>query len=294
MNRIFKLLPKEIVDKIDKVKEKELIEEIRISIGKKIHIIIKGKEVILPYIIADSEIKGIIQKISNYSLYAIEDELKQGYVTIEGGHRIGIAGQCVIENRSVKTIKHISSLNIRIAREIVGCSNKIMKELVTNGCINNTLIISPPRCGKTTILRDISRNISDGYNLLNLKGRRVVIIDERSEIASCHKGIPQMRVGERTDVYDNCTKDDGLMMAIRTMSPDVIVCDEIGSTKDVEGIEIAFNSGVNVICTLHGNSINDLYNREVFRKIINQKLIKKVIILSNKNGPGSIEEIYNL
>ncbi|MGL4451489.1 MAG: stage III sporulation protein AA [Sarcina sp.] len=294
MEKILRLLPQSISTKFFSMSEKTGVEEIRLNIGKNLRMIVKGKEVIKPYVVTNEDIKMIIQKISNYSLYAVEEEVRQGYITIEGGHRIGLAGQCVIENKMIKTIKHISSLNIRVAREIIGCSNKVMKHIVLNGRIENTLIISPPRCGKTTLLRDISRNISDGYSPLSLKGKRVVIIDERSEIASCYRGVPQMKVGERTDVYDNCLKDEGLMMAIRTMSPDVIVCDEIGSESDIEGIVMAYNSGVNIICTLHGNDIEDLYKREVFRNILDQGLIKKVIVLSAKNGAGSIEAVYDV
>ncbi|MGL4655373.1 MAG: stage III sporulation protein AA [Sarcina sp.] len=294
MDKILRLLPQSISKNIFEISDKDGIEEIRLSIDKKIRVIIKGREIVKPYIVTNEDIKIIIQKISNYSLYAIEEELRQGYITIEGGHRVGIAGQCVIENKMIKTIKHISSLNIRIAREVLGCSDKIMKYIVSNGRIKNTLIISPPRCGKTTLLRDISRNISNGYSSLSFKGKRVVIIDERSEIASCYRGVPQMKVGERTDVYDNCLKDEGLMMAIRTMSPEVIICDEIGSKSDIDGIVMAYNSGVNVICTLHGNNIEDLYKRDVFKNVLEQGLIEKVIILSSKNGAGNIEAIYDV
>ena len=294
MDKVLRLLPQNISKNILDISDKNAIEEIRLNIGKKLRMIVRGREVIRPYVVTNEDIKIIIQKISNYSLYAVEEEIKQGYITIEGGHRVGLAGQCVIENKMIKTIKHISSLNIRIAREIIGCSDKVMKYIISNGRVKNTLIISPPRCGKTTLLRDISRNISDGYSRLSLKGKRVVIIDERSEIASCYKGIPQMKVGDRTDVYDNCLKGEGLIMAIRTMSPEVIICDEIGSKSDIEGIIMAYNSGVNVICTLHGNDIEDLYKREVFKNILTQGLIEKVIVLSSRNGAGNLEAVYDL
>ncbi|MGL4761530.1 MAG: stage III sporulation protein AA [Sarcina sp.] len=294
MDKILRLLPKSISNSVLEFKDKEGIEEVRVGIGKKLRIIARGKEVIKAYVITHEDVKVIIQKISNYSLYAVEEEIRQGYITIEGGHRVGLAGQCIIQNNTTKTIKHISSLNIRVAREIIGCSDKIMKYIVSDGKVKNTLIISPPRCGKTTLLRDISRNISDGYKPLSLIGKRVVVIDERSEIASCYRGVAQMQVGERTDVYDNCLKDEGLMMAIRTMSPEVIVCDEIGSQKDIEGIVMAYNSGVNVICTLHGNDIEDLYKRDVFKDILKQKLIEKVIVLSSRTGAGSVEAVYDV
>ncbi|MGL5823217.1 MAG: stage III sporulation protein AA [Sarcina sp.] len=294
MHRVLKVLPKEIESLITADLDKDTIEEIRVSIGKQVRILKRGKEEFKSYKVTAIDIKNIIQKISNYSLYAIEEELKQGYITIEGGHRVGVAGQCIIENNSVKTIKNISSLNIRIAREILGCSNKLIDYIVNNGQLYNTLIVSPPKCGKTTLLRDLSRNISNGVSKLNFDGKRVVIIDERSEIASCYKGVPQMNVGERTDVYDNCVKEEGIMMAIRTMSPEVVICDEIGSRKDIEGLISAANSGVSIICTLHGNGIEDLYKRENLKIMLEENLIKKVIVLSSKKGAGSIEGVYDV
>lgn len=294
MERILKLLPKALVDEINSLAVSNYIEEIRISAFKPLIVIARGKEMISSYKVTTENIKSIVQKISNYSLYAFEDEIRQGYITIEGGHRVGISGQCIIENNKVKTIKYISSLNIRVAREIVGCSNKVMKYILDGENINNTLIVSPPKCGKTTLLRDITRNISNGYSDLNFKGKRVAVIDERSEIASSYRGIPQMNIGIRTDVYDNCVKDEGILMAIRTMAPDLIICDEIGTNKDIEGLTMAFNSGVNIICTLHGNNVEDVYSRTVFRDILQNKLIKKIIVLSNKKGIGTIESVYNV
>ena len=294
MERILKLLPKALVDEINSLAISNYIEEIRISAFKPLIVIARGKEMISSYKVTTENIKSIVQKISNYSLYAFEDEIRQGYITIEGGHRVGISGQCIIENNKVKTIKYISSLNIRVAREIVGCSNKVMKYILDGENINNTLIVSPPKCGKTTLLRDITRNISNGYSNLNFKGKRVAVIDERSEIASSYRGIPQMNIGIRTDVYDNCVKDEGILMAIRTMAPDLIICDEIGTKKDIEGLIMAFNSGVNIICTLHGNNVEDVYSRTVFRDILQNKLIKKIIVLSNKSGIGTIESVYNV
>lgn len=294
MERIIKLLPKNIAEQIMRSSNKEFIEEIRLSIGKPIIIIAKGCEQLKTYKVTSDDIKIIMQKISNYSLYAFEDEIRQGYITIDGGHRVGISGQCIVDKNSIKTIKYISSLNIRIAREVIGCSDKIMEHILDGQKIKNTLIVSPPKCGKTTLIRDVSRNLSNGYKKLSFAGKRVAIIDERSEIASSHRGVPQMNVGIRTDVYDNCVKDEGMIMAIRTMAPDVIVCDEIGTKKEVEGLTMAFNSGVSIICSTHGNSIEEVYKRRVFRELLEDKLINKIIVLSNRNGVGSIESIYNV
>lgn len=249
---------------------------------------------IFNYEISREDIKVIIQKISNYSLYAFEEDIRQGYITIQGGHRVGLAGQCVIENNSIKTIKNITSLNIRVCREIIGCSNNIMNSLVEKNKINNTLIISPPKCGKTTLLRDITRNISNGMMELSLTGKRTVVIDERSEIAACYKGIPQMNVGLRTDVYDNCIKSDGMMMAVRGLSPEVIICDEIGTYKDMEGLMMAYNSGVSIVATLHGRNVEELYKRPVFREIVENKIIDKVVVLSGRRGVCTLEGIYKV
>ena len=192
-----------------------------------------------------------------------------------------------MDNGKVKTIRNISSLNIRICREILGCSKKVMKYIVEDKKVLNTLIISPPKCGKTTILRDIARNLSDG-------GKKISIIDERSEIAASYLGVPQMKVGIRTDVLDNCLKSEGLIMAIRSLSPEIIICDEIGTLKDIEALIMAFNSGVNIIVTLHGESIDDLTNRSVFKELLENNVVERVILLSNREGVGTVENVYSL
>nr|WP_242862447.1 stage III sporulation protein AA [Clostridium massiliamazoniense] len=289
-----RFLSKPIIDEVKSDRDFKSIEEIRIAIGKPIIVLKNNKEIIKNYRVTAEDMKSIIQRVSNYSIYAFEEEIKQGYITIEGGHRIGISGQCVIENGAVKTIKHIGSINIRVAREVIGCSNKLMKEIIDGNRINNTIIISPPKCGKTTLLRDITRNISNGYAPLKFEGKRTTVIDERSEIASCYRGIPQMNVGIRTDIYDNCIKSQGIIMAIRTMAPEVVVCDEIGTNKDIEALIMAYNSGVNVIVTIHGNEVEDIYKRPVFKDILDNKMIKKIIVLSNKDGIGTVESIITL
>lgn len=263
------------------------IEEIRIGIERPLILISHNKEILTSYITSEEDLNYIIQRISNFSLYAYEEEIKQGFITIKGGHRVGIAGECVMENNKIKTIRNISSLNIRICREVIGASKNIMKFIFENNKVNNTLIISPPRCGKTTLLRDIARSLSD-------KGKRVAVIDERSEIAGCYKGIPQMNIGIRSDVLDNCLKSQGMIMAIRSLAPEVIICDEIGSKEDIDALVMAFNSGVSVISTLHGFDIEDLFFRTVFKDLLDNKILDSVIVLSNKDKIGSIKSIYKM
>lgn len=293
-DEIIRILPEKIGNEIKNFIREGNIQEIRIKVGKPIILILSDEEKILDYITTNDEVKGILVKISNYSLYAYEEEIKQGYITIKGGHRVGIAGECVISNGEIKTIKNISSLNIRISKAVVGSSKKIMPLITGGDRIYNTLIISPPKCGKTTILRDIAKNISNGMYAVGLKGKKVVVIDERSEIAACYNGVPQMDVGIRTDVLDNCLKKTGMIMAIRSLSPDVLICDEIGTLGEVEALNMAFNSGVNIVVTVHGFDIEDIYSRKVFKELIDESIIERVVVLSSRKGAGTIERIYKI
>ncbi|MGL5353133.1 MAG: stage III sporulation protein AA [Clostridium sp.] len=291
---ILKVLPLKISNEVSKYFEIDEVQEIRIKVGKQVILNSFKVERILNTIITVEDIKQILVKISNYSLYAYEEEIKQGYITIKGGHRIGIAGECVVVSETIRTIKNISSLNIRICREVLGSSNEVMKYISKYNRIYNTLIVSPPKCGKTTILRDIARNISSGMGIINLSGKKVSIIDERSEIAACFNGVPQMDVGIRSDVLDNCLKKDGMIMAIRSLSPEVLICDEIGSRGDIEALLMAFNSGVNIVVTLHGFSIEDIYKRKVFSELLDNSILDRIVVLSNRNGVGTIENIYEV
>lgn len=291
---IISIFPNKIANILEERLNKDQIYEIRIKSHKPILIYSKHGESVINYTPSKDDLKSILQKISNYSLYAYEEDIRQGFITIKGGHRIGIAGECVMEKGEVKTIRNISSLNIRICREIIGCSDKIINFIASENRIYNTIIISPPKCGKTTILRDIARNISNGIPALGTKGRKVVVVDERSEIGACHFGIPQSDLGIRTDVLDNCLKREGLIMAIRSLSPEVIVCDEIGTKGDIDALMMAFNSGVNIVTTIHGFSVEDLYRRKVFGDLLNNEILERAIILSNNHGIGTIENVFSL
>jgi len=291
---ILKVLPQNISKLIKDILLEKQVQEIRIKIDKPIIINLAKGEILLPYVVKEEDMKQILVKISNYSLYAYEEEIKQGYITIRGGHRIGIAGECVLVKGEIRTIRNISSINIRICREVIGCSNELMKYISYNDRVYNTLIVSPPKCGKTTILRDIARNISEGMPIIGLRGKKVSIIDERSEIAACYNGVPQLNIGVRSDVLDNCLKREGMIMAIRSLSPDILICDEIGTKGDIEALNMAFNSGVNVVVTIHGYNIEDIYNRNIFKDLLDNKILERIVILSNRNKVGNIEKIYSV
>ncbi|AKF95290.1 stage III sporulation protein AA [Brevibacillus laterosporus] len=238
----------------------------------------------------DSSVK-LLNQISQHSLYALEEELRRGYITVVGGHRIGIAGRVVLEHGDVKGIRDITSFNIRIAREKKGVARDILAYLFDQGQFQSTLVISPPQCGKTTLLRDLARSISYGNEWSSSK--KVGIVDERSEIAGCYNGIPQRDVGPRTDVLDACPKAIGMMMMIRSMSPDLIVVDEIGRQEDSEAIWEALHAGVGVLCSAHGISLEDIAKRPTISRLIKERVFKRYVILSRKHGAGTIDGLYD-
>lgn len=242
------------------------------------------------YIISEEDIFRTIASISDNSLYAFEEEIRRGFITIPGGHRVGLAGQVVIERYDVKTIKDFSGICIRIAREKKGCAEPLLKMVCSKkGMASNTLIISPPRCGKTTILRDLARLLSNGSPYCS--PHNVVIVDERSELAGSYRGLAQLDVGVRTDVLDSCPKALGMIMAIRSLSPQVVVTDEIGRKEDVEAIQECINAGVAVICTIHAKNLQELEARPLIRNLIHTGAFQLGIVLSRKRGPGTVEEI---
>ncbi|MCR3760230.1 stage III sporulation protein AA [Clostridium felsineum] len=290
---IFSILPEKVEREVKRISDYNDLQEIRVKVNKPLIIQIGKREIISNYIVTKEDLRKSFNVMSGYSIYSVEDELKQGYITIKGGHRVGICGDCVLEGNKIKTIKSISSLNIRICKEIIGCSNSIIKKITHNNTIFNTIIISPPNCGKTTLLRDITRNISYGMNNIDFKGKKVCVIDERSEIGACLNGINQMDIGIRTDIMDNCPKSIGIMMAIRSMAPEVIICDEIGTYEDIKSILTAVNCGVKLVTTIHGFGIEDLFKRDVFKDAINNNVFERAIVLSGKNGMGTVEYIYN-
>lgn len=268
----------------------EQLQEIRLRIGCPLILNISGKEYILSLYVTELQVRETLDYISNYSLYAYENELKQGFITIKGGHRVGMAGQVLIENGRVKNLKYISSLNIRVSHEILGCADKLFPFVTYENQIYHTLIISPPRCGKTTLLRDLIRQISDGNEFL--KGRTVGVVDERSELAGCYQGIPQNHMGMRTDVLDACPKAEGMMMLIRSMAPQVIAVDEIGALEDIQAIKYAMHCGCKMIATVHGESFDEIKRKPLFEQMIREQCFERYIVLNNRIKVGDIMEIF--
>ena len=262
-------------------KIKDELQEIRIRIDRPLILKLRDKELIVEYKITQNEILQIVERLCENSIYAYKKQLCDGYITIRGGHRVGITGTAVVENGEIINIKYITSLNFRIAREVPNCSNRIIGQVIDikNQTIFNTLIVSPPGKGKTTMLRDLIRNLSNGVSGINFKGKTCGVVDERGEIAAMYRGSPQNDVGIRTDIIDKVSKSKGIKIIIRTMAPEIIACDEIGGSEDIQAIEEAMLSGVKGIFTMHGKTIEDVHANRHIKKLIDEKIIEKIIFI---------------
>ena len=285
MDEILLYFPLHIREKMRNIDFTNL-EEIRIRNNRPIFLKVGQSEQQVNYIINTNDVLEILQKICDNSIYTYQNQICNGYITIKGGHRIGITGNIVIKDGQVTNISHIYSLNFRIARQVIDCSNKILESVLDlkNNTVFNTIIISPPGRGKTTILRDLIRKISDGIPEISFNGINVGVVDERGEIAAMYKGIPQNDIGRRTDILDNIPKDIGMKMLIRSMNPKVIVADEIGSTKDIEAIKYAICSGVKGVFTAHGNGLKDIINNPTLNELYITDGIERVLAIDeNRN-----------
>lgn len=271
------------------------IEEIRIRVNKKLVLKTSEGKKILEYIVMPQEVQQIFEKICENSIYSYKKQICEGFITLKGGHRVGITGNCVFEEGKVININYISSLNFRIAREKRECSNNIIPYIVDleNKDIFNTLIASKPGCGKTTVLRDIIRKISNGLIEFGIEAKNCGVVDERGEIAAMYKGVTQNDVGILTDVVSNISKHQGMQMLIRSMAPEIIACDEIGSKEDVQAINYAICSGVKGIFTIHASHIEELILNPNIIELLNKNIVERIIFLDDKIK-GNLKQIYKL
>lgn len=293
MNLITKYFPKHIKEALENnISEEEvnIIEEIRIRINLPIIVKLAKKEKIIDYKVSTEDINYIFQKICENSIYAYQNQIANGFVTIKGGNRVGIVGTAVVQNGKVTNLNYVSGLNFRIAQEIIGCSNKIMPNIIRGETIYNTLIIAMPGMGKTTLLRDIIRNLSNGFTDGNtkIKGQNISVIDERGEISATYRGGSQNDLGIRTDVLNDIPKAIGMKMAIRSMAPQIIAADEIGSVDDVNAIQYAICCGIKGIFTAHGNSVEDVKKNTELKSLIDNKIFEKFIIIKKEDGRRKI------
>ena len=240
-----------------------------------------------PYRPNEADISSTLERLCGHSFYAFADNIRAGFLTLPGGHRVGICGAVAVEDGRISAIKHVTGLNIRIAREVLGCADIAMPHLLDpGGNVRNTLIVSPPACGKTTLLRDIIRQISNSW-------ANVALVDERGEVSGAHLGAAQMDLGSRTDVLAGAPKADGMMMVLRSMSPDVIAVDELGSVDDGLAVELCSTAGVAIICTVHGGSFDDLRLKAHLSKLLDAGIFQRYIFLSRHPAAGSISKILD-
>ncbi|MCL2753005.1 MAG: stage III sporulation protein AA [Defluviitaleaceae bacterium] len=265
--------------------------EIRIRLGKPILARSTKGEIRVgsDYTTTSQDIMGMLEKMANHSLYAFDSEIKNGFITVAGGHRVGICGRVVLDGGKIKTMRNISGLTIRISRQIIGAGEHIAK-IVTDGRsplpLHNILIVSPPSSGKTTVLRDLIRILSNN-------GCNISVVDERSEIAGSHNGAAQNDLGARTDVLDAAPKAEGMLLMLRAMSPDVIAVDEIGHDADVDALLAIACCGVKIIATCHAENIEDLHKKPAFAPIIKNKIFERYIFLTAKPKPGTVKAVYD-
>lgn len=268
------------------------ITEIRLRTGQtssyRVCTAANNERIVTGKVVCDKEmINECINKFINYSYYAYEDEMKNGYITLSGGHRVGICGHIVTENGKVHLMRNISSVNIRHAREYKGIAAGLADKITApDGRIESTLIVSPPRCGKTTLVRDIVRTLSG-------RGYVVGVCDERSEIAGMRDGAPSFDIGANTDVMDACPKAEGMLMLLRSMAPDIIATDEIGKTEDIEAIESALLAGVSIIATVHGGGRKDIAESRI-SPLIEKGAFRNIVFLGNRPRIGSIRQIVHI
>ena len=287
-----------------------LLEEIRIREIRPLEVVLRGTsrfvspqgrlvaEAAQAYRPTREDCRKLLELLTNYSVYSFDEQLRSGYITVPGGHRVGLAGRIVMEDNRVKLFKEVAGFNVRVARQVLGAGQAVLPHLLEPGTRlpYHTLIISPPRQGKTTLIRDLARLISCGGPAPNgagaaQRGLKVGIVDERSEIAACEKGVPRFDLGPRTDVLDGCPKAVGMMMMIRSMSPDVLIADEIGRPEDAEAIREALHAGVRVIATAHGADLADVRQRPILRELIRDAVFSRYVVLGGERGAGTLKAI---
>ncbi len=232
------------------------------------------------YIVTENDIKRVFCALCENSVYAHSEEIKQGYITIKGGHRAGFSGKAVTNNGKIETIKDVNAINIRVASERIGVGSEYVDLVLKNGRVKNTLIISPPGVGKTTLLRDLTRLISHS-------GIKVSVIDERGEIGANYRGVPQNDIGIQTDIIEDAPKYKAIPLMLRSMSPQVIVCDELSTEDDVESIKKCFGAGVSVIASAHAGSFNEIQNNCLLKSILGKNGFNQVIVLKQNNESRS-------
>lgn len=282
---------------VERFEMKNNIQEIRFRLNRALSVYFQGKEYFLtPHggiteypqlgmVITQQDIDFSLKIICDYSIHSYQREISEGFVTIKGGNRVGICGTAVIRDDKIETLKYINGLNFRVAREIYGSADEIV-DICFAGTVNSVLIVGSPSSGKTTVLRDLCRQLG--------KSHKISVIDERGELAAVYQGFPQNDVGNCTDVFDGYPKQLGILSALRVMSPEIIAVDEIGSENDCTAIENAIHTGVKIIATAHASSVEEMNQRKALKSLLKQNAFSKIILLGNHSETGKILSVTDV
>ena len=290
-----KILPTDIYDILKNKVNLKSINEIRLRADKPIVLAIGSQKIFLGAYGVTGNLKEAIQaskimiediifRASECSIYSVNEQLKRGYLVTKGGIRLGIGGDLIEEAGKVKTMTNFTSLNIRLPHEVKNCSLSAFNYLLYDKGIYNTLVISPPGAGKTTFLRDFVYQLSERNYAYN-----VLILDERGELDLGDDG----NIGNFADKICFARKALGFENGIRSLSPNLIVTDELGQKEDIDAVEYAVNSGVSILASVHSDSMESFTKKPNFEKLIKEKVFKRYVLLSMRNGPGTLEGIYN-
>ncbi|MBQ3565758.1 MAG: stage III sporulation protein AA [Oscillospiraceae bacterium] len=297
--KVLEYLPEKLSCSLKKIPSATVVKinEIRLRANRPVSVSVAGESVFvspngsltrsptLGINCSAEDISEAFHAVCDYSVHSHQRDISQGFITLEGGNRVGICGTAVGQYNSIETLKFVSSLNFRIAGEIIGCGEEICRKLFGAEPMG-VLIIGVPLSGKTTVLRDMCRILGNRY--------RLSIVDERSEIASCYHGVPQNDVGFFTDVLDGYDKKNGIETAVRVMSPQIVVCDETGGRTDCEAILESVTSGVKILASAHGKSIDEVLQRKHIKKLVSCGIFDYAVLLGNGSDVGTVKEIRKI